>query len=130
MTTPSGQSPIVPGESAPNFTLPAVDREGLVSLEDFRGRSPVLLAMFRGLYCPFCRRAIAQLGAATGQLESLGVKTLAIVATTTDNARLYFRFRPTRAALAADPGLMTHRALGLTHPPVAPEFSVAERHVR
>jgi len=130
MTTPSGQSPIVPGESAPNFTLPAVDREGLVSLEDFRGRSPVLLAMFRGLYCPFCRRAIAQLGAATGQLESLGVKTLAIVATTTDNARLYFRFRPTRAPLAADPELVTHRAYGLPHPPVTPELLEAVHQTR
>src|SRR5215813_1023710 len=130
MTTSSEGSPIVPGESAPNFTLPAVDREGLVSLEDFRGRSPVLLAMFRGLYCPFCRRAIAQLGASTDKLEGLGVKTLAIVATTPDNARLYFRFRPTRAPLAADPELITHRAYGLPRPPVTPELLAAVGQIR
>ena len=130
MTTMSERSPIAPGESAPNFTLPAVGREGTVSLDDYRGRSPVLLAMFRGLYCPFCRRAIAQLGATTDKLEALGVKTLAIVATTTDNARLYFRFRPTRAPLAADPELITHRAYGLPRPPVTPELLAAVQQTR
>src|SRR5262245_42062473 len=120
--TSDRRPPIAPGEAAPNFTLPAVGREGTVSLDDYRGKSPVLLAIFRGVYCPFCRRAIAQLGASTDKLEGLGVKTLAIVATTADNARLYFRFRPTRAPLAADPDLTTHRAYGLPQPPKTPEL--------
>ena len=130
MTTTSERPPLTPGEPAPNFTLPAVGREGMVSLDDYRGRSPVLLAMFRGLYCPFCRRSIAQLGTTTDKLEALGVKTLAIVATTADNARLYFRFRPTRAPLAADPELYTHRAYGLPHPPVTPELWKAIENTR
>src|ERR687888_175621 len=104
MTT-SERPPIGPNQPAPNFTLPAVGHEGNVSLADYRGKSPVLLAMFRGLYCPFCRRAIAQLGATSDKLKSVGVETLAIVATSPENARLYFRFRPTRAPLAADPEL-------------------------
>ena len=41
---------VQPGELAPDFTLPAVHGSGLVSLADFRGRSPVLLALFRGIY--------------------------------------------------------------------------------
>ena len=130
MTTTSERPPLTPGEPAPNFTLPAVGREGTVSLDDYRGQSPVLLAMFRGLYCPFCRRAIAQLGTTTDKLEALGVKTLAIVATTADNARLYFRFRPTRAPLAADPELYTHRAYGLPHPPATPELWKAIENTR
>ena len=130
MTTTSERPPLTPGEPAPNFTLPAVGRDGTVSLDDYRGRSPVLLAMFRGLYCPFCRRAIAQLGTMTDKLETLGVKTLAIVATTADNARLYFRFRPTRAPLAADPELYTHRAYGLPHPPPTPELWKAIENTR
>src|SRR5262249_41073993 len=130
MTTTAERAPISPGEPAPDFALPAVGREGTVSLQDYRGRSPVLLAMFRGLYCPFCRRAIAQLGTATDSLKALGVETLAIVATTPDNARLYFRFRPTRAPLAADPELATHHARGLPHPPVTPELLEAVHHTR
>jgi peroxiredoxin len=43
-------TPLRPGDRAPDFTLPAVTREGLISLGEYRGRSPVLLALFRGLY--------------------------------------------------------------------------------
>jgi peroxiredoxin len=42
--------PLRPGDPAPAFTLPAVNRDGPVSLDDYRGRSPVLLALFRGLH--------------------------------------------------------------------------------
>lgn len=44
------RSPLQPGERAPDFTVPAAHGDGLVSLADYRGRSPVLLALFRGLY--------------------------------------------------------------------------------
>jgi len=50
MTTVERRPPVRPGEPAPNFTLPAGNREGTVSLADYRGRSPLLLALFRGLY--------------------------------------------------------------------------------
>ncbi len=130
MTTSTERPPVGPGEPAPAFTLPAVGRDGTVSLDDYRGRSPVLLALFRGLYCPFCRRAIAQLGVTTEKLKSIGVETLAVVATSPENARLYFRFRPTRAPLAADALLVTHRAYGLPHPPVTPELMNAVATVR
>ena len=42
---------VQPGERAPEFTLPAVHRDGTVSLADYRGRSPLLLAFFRSIYC-------------------------------------------------------------------------------
>ncbi len=50
MATVEMRPPIQPGESAPDFTLPALHQDGVVSLADYRGRSPVLLAIFRGLY--------------------------------------------------------------------------------
>ena len=42
--------------------------------------------------------------------------------TTPENARLYFKFRPTRLRLGADPELTTHRAYGLPRPASTPEF--------
>lgn len=42
--------PLQPGDRAPDFTLPAMHREGSVSLAEYRGRSPLLLALFRGVY--------------------------------------------------------------------------------
>lgn len=121
MTTES-RPPVAPGESAPDFTLPAADRPGTVSLADYRGRSPVFLALFIGLWCPFCRRSIAQMGKVESKLKVLGVEALGIVATAPENARLYFKFRPTRLRLASDPGLSTHRAYGLPKPASTPEF--------
>jgi peroxiredoxin len=38
------------GDPAPSFALPAVNRDGTVSLDDYRGRSPVLVGLFRGLH--------------------------------------------------------------------------------
>jgi peroxiredoxin len=125
MTMPETRSPISPGEPAPDFTLPAVDRNENVSLVDYRGRNPVFLALLVGLWCPFCRRQIAQIGTLEGKLKALGVETLAVVATAADNARLYFKFRPTRVRLASDPELSTHRAYGVPRPIPSPEFMEA-----
>ena len=107
------RTPLVPGDRAPDFTLPAADREGTVSLADYRGRAPLLLGLFRGMYCPFCRRAIACMGRAWQPLRREGVEALAIVATTPENARLYFRFRPPSLPVAADPEFITHRLYGV-----------------
>ena len=104
---------VQPGEPAPDFDLPAVQKEGMVSLADYRGKRPVFLALFVGLYCPFCRRSIAQLGGLRDKLEAAGVETLGVVATELDNARLYFKYRPSRLPLAADPEFSIHRAYGV-----------------
>lgn len=110
------------GKPAPEFTLPAVHREGEVSLADYRGKSHLLLAIFVGLYCPFCRRNIAQLGGTQEKLRERGIETLAVVATELDNAKLYFKYRPARVALVADPYLVTHRAYGLPRVEVTEEL--------
>jgi peroxiredoxin len=65
-----------------------VNREGLVSLADYRGRSPLLLIINRGLWCSFCRRYIVQLASAWEKLRAVGVETLVIVATEVERARL------------------------------------------
>ena len=125
MTIPEARSPVAAGEAAPEFTLPAVDRNENVSLADYRGRSPVFLALMVGLWCPFCRRQIAQIGTIEGKLKALGVESLVVVATPAENARLYFKFRPTRVRLASDPELSTHRAYGIPRPAVSPELMEA-----
>ena len=99
-----------PGDPAPHFALPAVNREGQVSLDDYRGRSPVLIGLFRGLHCPFCRRQLVQLGTTQEKLKVVGVETMAVVNTPLERARLYFKYRPARVLLTADPEAETHRA--------------------
>jgi peroxiredoxin len=125
MTSSDLRPSVSPGEPAPDFTLPAVDGSGTVSLADYRGRSPLFLALFVGLWCPFCRRAIAQVATTEPTLKAAGVETLGIVATSPENAQLYFKFRPTRFRLAADPELTTHRAFGIPKPAATPEIMKA-----
>ncbi len=110
-----------PGDRAPAFTLPALNREGPVSLEEFRGRSAVLLGLFRGLHCPFCRRHIVQLGAVHRRLQEAGVETVAVVNTRPERGRLYFQYRPTPVVLAADPDAVTHRAFGVPEVKLVPD---------
>lgn len=102
-----------PGTRAPDFTLAAGHTDGTVSLADYRGRSALLLALFRGLYCPFCRHQMAQLGRTAEKLQRLGVETLAVVAAPPDRARAFLRRLPMPLPLGCDPDLSTHRAYGL-----------------
>ena len=120
MVTVKRQAPLQPSERAPDFALPAVDREGQVSLADYRGKRPLLLAIFRGVYCAFWRRHLAHLAVTREKLRAVGVETLAIVATELDRARLYFRYHPTSVPLVADPELSTHRSYGLQEMPMTP----------
>ncbi len=44
------RGPLGPGDRAPEFAVPAATGDGVIALADYRGRSPLLLALFRGLY--------------------------------------------------------------------------------
>lgn len=110
---PPAERRLAPGEPAPDFALPAINREGRISLEAFRGQQAVMLGFFRGLHCPFCRRQIAQLAATQPRLHALGVETLAVVNTPLERAQLYFRHRPTAVTLLSDPDCASHRAFGV-----------------
>ena len=50
MSANDRSAPVGLGEPAPDFTLPAAHEEGTVSLAEYRGQSPVLVALFRWLY--------------------------------------------------------------------------------
>jgi hypothetical protein len=55
----------------------------------------------------------------------MGVETLGIVASQAERARLFFRYRPVRCAVGADPEVSTHRAYGVPHTGVTPEVMQA-----
>jgi hypothetical protein len=63
-----------------------------------------------------------QLGVTAGKLEKEGVQTLGVVASSPERARLFFRYRPPRIPVGADPDLATHRAFGVPNTPATPEI--------
>lgn len=108
------ERPLRPGDRAPNIVLDAINHGGKVSLEDFRGQSAVLVGLFRGLQCPFCRRHIAATAELASSLHEKGIDSLTVVNTPIERARLYFRYHPLPGVIAAsDPESIAHRAFGL-----------------
>ena len=106
--------PLQPGDRAPDIVLDAITRDGTISLQDFRGHSPILIGLFRGLHCPFCRSHIAAQAQLDAALRDKGVESLTVVNTPIERARLYFRYHPLPNLLAAsDPERVSHRAFGL-----------------
>ena len=83
---PEAICPVRAGDTFPEFELPAVHRDGNVTLCHYLGRGPELLGLFRGVYCAFCRRAVASLGRLSAGLALLGIQTLGVVATPTHHA--------------------------------------------
>lgn len=114
--------PLQPGEAAPAFSLPAANLDGMVGLDDLRGR-PFLIGFFRGLYCPFCRRQVVQLGGVQPVLHAAGIETVAVIDTPVERASLYFRYRPTPVMLLSDPDCATHHAFGVPYGEFLPEGS-------
>ena len=54
-----------------------------------------------------------QLGTTQDKLKALGVETMAVVNTPLERARLYFKYRPARVLLTADPAAATLRSFGV-----------------
>lgn len=105
---------LMPGDRAPDVVLDAITREGKVAIGEFRGHNPVLVGLFRGLQCPFCRRQIAAMSQMEGPLREKGIESLTVVSTPIERARLYFRYHPMPNMLAAsDPNRISHKAFGL-----------------
>lgn len=106
--------PLQPGERAPNVVLDAITRDGKIAIDDFRGQKSLLVGLYRGLHCPFCRRHISAIAQLAPELRQKGVENLTVVNTPIERARLYFRYHPMPMLLAAsDPERASHRAFGL-----------------
>ena len=116
-------TPLGPGDRAPDFDLPAADRDGRIALADYLRRGPVVLTMLRGLACPFCRRHISQLKPTCETLQAAHIEMLGIVIASPERARQYFIFGgPPCFPIAAAPDRALHRAYGLGETVRTPEM--------
>lgn len=101
------------GETAPDFELP--DANGrMVSLEDALRKGPVVIAFYRGGWCPYCSLALRALQRALPEIRAAGASLLAISPQTNPGAhetrdRLDIQF-----PLLTDRGNRVARLFGLT----------------
>ena len=81
MSTSQPDRPLQPGDVAPNVVLDAITREGKVAIDDYRGRTPVLISLTRGLHCPYCRRRITAMAQLEPALREKGIDMLTVINT-------------------------------------------------
>ncbi len=73
------------GAAAPDFTLPGVDGEQ-VSLAKLLTDGPVVLAFYRGGWCPYCNLELRALQAALADITAVGATLVAISPQLPDNS--------------------------------------------
>lgn len=68
---------LAPGDPAPDFTLPNVRGE-MVGLGDWLAKGPVVLAFYRGGWCPYCNIQLRALQQVLPEMTALGASLVAI----------------------------------------------------
>jgi hypothetical protein len=104
-------TPLGPGDRAPDFDLPAADRDGRVALAEYR-------------------RHISQLKPTCDTLRAARVELLGIVIASPERARRYFTFGgPPCFLIGAAPNRAIHRAYGLGEIVRTPEFGAGTQRL-
>jgi peroxiredoxin len=68
--------PLLPGDAAPAFALPGVNRDGRLGLDSFKGQ--VVLMDFWATWCPPCLREMPELAALHTDLSARGFTVLGV----------------------------------------------------
>jgi peroxiredoxin len=95
------------GRPAPDFRLAAA-QGGELGPQDFRGSKRVVLWFSKGLFCPFCRRNMAQLALRYPEIQALGAEVLQVTHNTADEARGYLKHYPIKFPYLCDAERAAH----------------------
>lgn len=100
------------GRAAPEFKL-ASAQGGDVGPQDLRGKSRVVLWFSKGLFCPFCRRNMAQLALRYPEIQALDAEVLQVTHNTLDEARGYIKHYPMKFPYLCDADRAAHERYGV-----------------
>jgi peroxiredoxin len=102
------------GAAMPDFVLPSVDGS-LVFAGDLLAKGPVVVAFFRGGWCPFCKATLAALNAVVADIEAAGASLIGIIPDTGDLALATARGLGLRFPVLCDVDGATAMAFGVLH---------------
>ncbi|MDO6804689.1 peroxiredoxin-like family protein, partial [Wenyingzhuangia sp. 1_MG-2023] len=91
----AGCEAIAVGQTAPDFSLPNASGEP-VSLAAMLANGPVVIAFYRGSWCPYCNLELRALQARLADIHGLGAELIAISPQMPDESLT----QPERGALA------------------------------
>lgn len=100
------------GAQAPDFALPDA-RGGQVRLSALLEKGPVVLAFYRGAWCPYCNLELRALQAALPEFERRGASLVAVSPQLPDNSLSLAEKLGLKFPVLSDVGNTTARAYGL-----------------
>ena len=95
------------GRAAPPFRL-ASAQGGETGPQDFRGAKRVVMWFSKCLFCPICRRNMAQLGLRYPEIQALDAEVLQVTHNTLDEARGYLKHYPIKFPYLCDAERAAH----------------------
>ena len=100
------------GDKAPAFTLNDPDGKPVAST-DLLARGPLVVSLYRGVWCPYCNMELQALQAALPAFEALGASLVAISPQTAANSRKSMRQNELGFPILSDPHNDVAAAFGL-----------------
>ncbi len=100
------------GDAAPRFTLNDADGHP-VSSADLLARGPLILSVYRGVWCPYCNMELQALQVALPEFQALGATLVALSPQTAANSRKSVRQNHLAFPILSDPGNEVAAAFGL-----------------
>lgn len=100
------------GEMAPTFSLK--DQDGNeVSSADLLAKGPLILAFYRGAWCPYCNMDLRALQAVLPEYQKFGANLVAISPQTAPNSRRSIRQNELTFSILSDPRVEVGATFGL-----------------
>ena len=100
------------GTPAPHFRLASAQGPE-VALTDYCSQRHVILWFSKGLFCPFCRRHMAQLRLGYPEIQQRGGELLQVTHNTPEEARLYFQQYDLHMPYLCDAERVVHELYGI-----------------
>lgn len=102
------------GEKAPPFTLRR-ENGAFVSSRDLLGNGPLVVAFYRGTWCPYCNEELEALNASYDRFRALGVELVGITPQSTESAATYRGEHPIAFPVLVDPDAGVAATYGLAY---------------
>ncbi|PWU24932.1 MAG: hypothetical protein C5B48_03880 [Candidatus Rokuibacteriota bacterium] len=100
------------GQRAPAFRLPSAQGPE-VALDDYRGRSNLILLFAKGMACGFCRQKMSQLARGAPRFRELDTEIALVSPTTVERGRFYARSFQLPFPYLCDPEYRVSESYGL-----------------
>ncbi|WP_025761847.1 peroxiredoxin-like family protein [Dyadobacter tibetensis] len=114
-------SPLLIGEAIPNLTLEDLNGQA-VSLQEQLAVKPTVLIFYRGGWCPYCNRQMAELQEIESEIVKLGYQIIAISPDSPIHMKASMDKNKLSYQLLSDADMKLSQAMGLAY--AVPEASV------